>query len=91
MIAVPHARHPPGYLATPEGATSAVALALITVVFGLLFTSVALYLQRKERERQAERQAHRADAAAIDPGGPDADEEPTVESGVALGFIKFLG
>lgn len=56
VMVMPDERHPPGYLATTKGAASLIALTLITVLFGLLFTGVALYLQRKERERQAERE-----------------------------------
>ncbi len=56
MIALPHGRHSPGYLATMEGAASATALTLITLAFGLLFAAAALYRQRKERERRAERE-----------------------------------
>jgi signal transduction histidine kinase len=56
MIAIPHSRHSPAYLTTREGAASAFALSVITVVFGLWFAGAALYWQRKERERQAERE-----------------------------------
>jgi signal transduction histidine kinase len=56
MMALPRDGRSAGYLATAEGVASAVALALIALVFGLLFTAVALYLQRKARERQAERE-----------------------------------
>lgn len=56
VFVVPHHYHRPDYLATREGAASVVALTVITLVFGLVFTAVALYLQRKERERQAERE-----------------------------------
>ncbi|WP_460885436.1 sensor histidine kinase [Pseudoduganella ginsengisoli] len=56
MIALPRYGRAAAYLATAQGAGSVVMLTLIALVFGLLFTAVALYLQRKERERQAERE-----------------------------------
>lgn len=56
MIAIPRGARAPAYLATSQGIGSVVALAFLALVFGLLFTAVALYLQRKERERQAERE-----------------------------------
>ncbi|WP_338847699.1 histidine kinase [Massilia sp. W12] len=56
IIALPRIGRASAYLGKSYGLASVIALTLIGLIFGLLFASVALYLQRKARERAAERE-----------------------------------